>query len=457
VASVSNDARRAIPKMDVLLAHPWPAEQIETWGRPVVVAAARRVLEHVRRDLGNGHKLPSLDELAHRVAEAVEALRAGRMASVINATGVVLHTNLGRAPLSRAARAAVEEAAGYSTVEFDLRSGGRGKRGSAARALLCELTGAPAALVVNNAAAAILLTLAALAKDREVIVSRGQLIEIGGEFRIPAVMEAAGATLVEVGTTNRTHLRDYERAIGDRTAMLLVVHPSNYRIEGFTAQPSLSSLVELAHERGLPLLHDIGSGLLRGSLGDEPTLEDSLRAGADLTVFSGDKLLGGPQAGIVAGSAELVSRLGRHPIARAVRIDKLSLAALEATLLSHLRGRLDDLPVWRSLRLTPEDIRPRAEALATLLGPAARLRRGVSVVGGGSLPGEGLPSVLVDIDPAPIGEETAMARLRAAEPPVIARAEKGRVVIDLRTVPPEQDQLLGDILLTLVKSGGDPA
>lgn len=451
---MSSDARRAIPKMDVLLAHPGLAGQMAAWGRPVVVATARRVLENARLGLSDGQGLPSLDELARAVAEAVEELRAGRLASVINATGVVLHTNLGRAPLSMAARAAVEEAAGYSTVEYDLRTGRRGKRGTAVRALVCELTGAPAALVVNNAAAAILLALAGLAKDREVIVSRGQLIEIGGEFRIPSIMEAAGATLVEVGTTNRTHLSDYRNAIGDRTAMLMVVHPSNYRIEGFTAQPSLSSLAELARERGIPLLHDLGSGLLRGAMGDEPALEDSLRAGVDLAVFSGDKLLGGPQAGIIVGRAEPITQLSRHPIARAVRIDKLSLAALEATLLSHLRGRLDELPVWRALELTPEDIRPRAEALAALLGPAARPRPGVSVVGGGSLPGEGLPSVLVDIDTAPVSEAVAMARLRAADPPVIARAEKGRVVVDLRTVPPEQDHLLGEILLAALKADG---
>ncbi|HEX4816410.1 MAG TPA: L-seryl-tRNA(Sec) selenium transferase [Nonomuraea sp.] len=483
---MTDDARRAIPKMDVLLAHPRLVGLAEAWGRPVVVNAARRVLERTRRDLADGHVLertrrdladghvsgragrdpacdggyeadrhglPSLDALAGAVAAAVEAVYAGRAAPVINATGVVLHTNLGRAPLSAAARAAVADAAGYSTVEFDLRTGRRGRRGVSARAMVCELTGAPAALVVNNAAAAILLVLSALARGREVVVSRGQLIEIGGEFRIPGIVEAAGVRLVEVGTTNRTHASDFERAIGDRTAMLMVVHPSNYRIEGFTAQPSLRALVALARERGIPLLHDLGSGLLTGALGDEPTLEDSLRAGVDLAVFSGDKLLGGPQAGVVVGRADLVERVSRHPVARAVRIDKLSLAAMEATLLAHLRGRLDELPVWRALRLTPEDIRPRAERLAALLGPAARLRRGVSVVGGGSLPGEGLESVLVDVDPAPVGAARAMARLRAADPPVVARTERGCVVIDLRTVPPGQDRLLGEILLAALASG----
>ncbi len=406
----------------------------------------RRVLDYARQDAGDGHRPPHLDELAETVTNAVDALTGGRMCAVINATGVVLHTNLGRAPLSRSAIEAVNAAAGYSTIEFDLRTGRRGKRGTTAKSLLCELTGAPAALAVNNAAAALLLALATLARGREVVVSRGELIEIGGEFRIPAIMEAAGVKLVEVGTTNRTHLSDYADAINERTAMLMVVHPSNYRIEGFTARPQLSAVVKLAKSHRLLMLHDLGSGLLDGALGNEPTLKASLREDVDLAVFSGDKLFGGPQAGLIVGRADLVARLARNPVARAVRIDKLTLAALEATLMSHLADRLDDLPVWRALRLTPEDIRPRADRLRAALGGAASLRPGVSVVGGGSLPGEGLPSVLVDIDPRPASEVTVLARLRAASPPVIARTERGRVVVDLRTVPPDQDGLLARIL-----------
>jgi L-seryl-tRNA(Ser) seleniumtransferase len=445
-----NDLRRAVPKMDVLLAHPQLAEQV-TWGRSVIVQAARRTLDKARRDLAGGHPLPSLDELAQSVTNALDALTTGRVRAVINATGVVLHTNLGRAPLSLSAREAINAAAGYSTVEFDLQTGGRGKRGTTANALLCELTGAPAALVVNNAAAALLLALGALARDREVIVSRGELIELGGEFRIPAIMEAAGIKLVEVGTTNRTHLSDYADAIDERTALLLVVHTSNYRIEGFTTRPPLSAVVRLAHDHAIPLLHDIGSGLLHGAVGDEPTLEDSLRENVDLVVFSGDKLFAGPQAGLVVGRQDLVAQLARHPIARAVRIDKLTLAALEATLMSHLAGRRDELPVWRALRLSPTDIRPRAEHLAQQLGRAASLREGTSVAGGGSLPGEGLPSILVDIDPKPARETTVLARLRAANPPVIARTERGRVIIDLRSVPPEQDEVLSGIVHTALK------
>ncbi|GAA3119664.1 L-seryl-tRNA(Sec) selenium transferase [Planomonospora alba] len=443
---MNGDPRRALPRMDVVLAHPWITEQVHACGRPLVAEVARQALELAREGLAEGQPLPSLDDIAQTVATSVAALTSGRIRAVINATGVVLHTNLGRAPLSEAAREAVSAAAGYSTVEFDLQTGGRGRRGTTANLLLRELTGAPASLAVNNAAAALLLALSALARGREVVVSRGELVEIGGEFRIPAIMEAAGVKLVEVGSTNRTHLSDYTDAIGDRTALLMVVHPSNYRIEGFTTQPSLPELVGVARKAGVPLLHDIGSGLLRGRLGDEPTLEDSLKAEVDLAVFSGDKLFGGPQAGLIVGRSDLVQRLARHPVARAVRIDKLTLAALEATLLSHLSGRLEELPIWRMLNLPLSDLRTRAERMADGLGRAASLREGEGVVGGGSLPAERLPSVLVEIDPRPVSETVVVARLRAADPPVITRAEKGRVLVDLRTVPPEEDQRLLRIL-----------
>ncbi|TDB89005.1 L-seryl-tRNA(Sec) selenium transferase [Actinomadura sp. KC216] len=447
---MNTDPRRALPKMDALLAHPDVSARRRTWGHDAVADTARKVLANARSNL-KGDPAPSLDQLAANVSKELDGLAAGRLRGVINATGVVLHTNLGRAPLSRAAREAIEAAAGYSTVEFDLRTGGRGKRGTAVNALLRTLTGAPAGLVVNNAAAALMLTLGALARGGEVVVSRGELVEIGGEFRIPAIMQAAGVDLVEVGTTNRTHLSDYANAITDRTALLLVVHTSNYRIEGFTARPGLDALVRLAREHSIPLVHDVGSGLVSGALGDEPTVLESLREDADLVIFSGDKLLGGPQAGLVVGRAELVGRLARHPIARAVRIDKLTLAALEATLMTHLAGTLDDLPVWRALRLTPEEIRPRAESLAQRLGGPAIVREGTSMAGGGSLPGEGLPSILVEIDPRPAREKTLLERLRAAEPPVIARMEKGRVIVDLRTVPVEQDEELSRIIQNALK------
>ena len=313
----------------------------------------------------------------------------------------------------------------------------------------------PGALAVNNGAAALMLALGALARGREVVVSRGELIEIGGEFRLPAIMEAAGVTLVEVGTTNRTHLKDYLGAVSDATALVLVVHASNYRVEGFTARPALAALVRASHERGVPVLHDIGSGLLSEAFGDEPTLADSAAADVDLVIFSGDKLLGGPQAGIVAGRADLVARLSSHPVARAVRIDKLTVAAMEATLMAHLAGRRDELPVWRALRLTAAELRLRAEAVAGRLGPSASVRDGLSMAGGGSLPGEGLPSPIVCIDPGPVGEVAILARLRATSPPVIARAERGRLMVDLRTVPPEQDEAL--VAALCAATGGELA
>ena len=443
---MNEDPRRGLPKMDVLLGRPELAERVAVFGRGPVVGAAREALEASRRAVAGGAPVPGVEELVARVAGALDGAWARRTRGVVNATGVVLHTNLGRAPLSAAARAAVAEAAGYASVEYDLVAGARGRRGAAAEALAREATGAEAALVVNNAAGGLLLALGGIARGREVLVSRGELIEIGGEFRLPQIMEAAGVVLREVGTTNRTHLRDYAAAVGEATALVLAVHPSNYRVEGFATRPALAELAGLASERGLPLLHDVGSGLLDGRLGDEPSVAASLRAGADLVLFSGDKLLGGPQAGLLVGRAELVGRLARHPLARAVRADKLTLAALEATLADHLAGRRDQLPVWRALLLTPADLEPRAAALAAAVGPAAVLRAGTSVAGGGSLPGEGLESVLVEVDPAPAGAATVLARLRAADPPVVARAERGRVVLDLRTVPPSQDALVARAL-----------
>src|SRR5512133_2781292 len=423
---MTDDPRRRLPNMDLLLGHPELMERAAGLGRGVVLGAARQALEVSRVAVAGGGPVPGLDELAARVAGELDERWAERTRAVVNATGVVLHTNLGRAPLSAEARAAVAEAAGYAAVEYDLAAGARGRRGAAAEALLRHATGAEAALVANNAAGGLLLALGGLARGREVVVSRGELIEIGGEFRLPLIMEAAGVVLREVGTTNRTHLRDYAAALGAGTGLVLAVHPSNYRVEGFTARPGLAELATLAHEHGLALLHDVGSGLLAGQLGGEPSVEASLRAGADLVLFSGDKLLGGPQAGLVVGRADLVGRLARHPLARAVRADKL--------------------PVWRALLLTAADLEPRAAAMAAAVGPAASLRAGTSVAGGGSLPGEGLESVLVEVDPAPAGAATVLARLRAADPPLVARAERGRVVLDLRTVPPEQDALVARAL-----------
>jgi L-seryl-tRNA(Ser) seleniumtransferase len=356
---------------------------------------------------------------------------------------VVLHTNLGRAPLPEAAvRAVIRAARGYSDLEVDRHTGDRGRRTARAEFLLTALTGAESALVVNNNAAALLLILAALARRKEVLVSRGQLIEIGGEFRLPDIMAASGAKLVEVGTTNRTRVQDYRAALSSKTGLILQVHPSNYRVVGFAQSPGTTSLASLARRAGVPLVYDVGSGLLDRSREvppQEPAATEALAEGADLVCFSGDKLLGGPQAGIVLGSGDLVRRLRRHPISRAVRVDKMTVAALEAVLGLYARGDRADLPVWRFISERPTTLRARAKSLAGSL-PGAAVSRGESVAGGGSLPGYSLPSVVVRL--AVDHPEPVAARLRVGNPSVFGRVEEGALVFDLRTVPPEDDERL---------------
>jgi L-seryl-tRNA(Ser) seleniumtransferase len=362
---------------------------------------------------------------------------------VINATGVILHTNLGRAPVpERATRAAANAARGYSDLEVDRETGTRGRRSTRAEALLLALTGAEDALVVNNCAAALLLALAALAKGKQVLVSRGELIEIGGEFRIPDIMAASGAKLVEVGTTNRTRIADYRAAFTDRVGALLKVHPSNYRVVGFTASTPPAELARLARQRGVPFLYDVGSGLLRRGHGmprDEPVVADALGEGADLITFSGDKLLGGPQAGLIVGRADIVARLRRHPIARAVRVDKMQVAALEQVLAMLASGRDEEIPVVRMLREPATSVRQRAQRLAETIGgdlEHAHVHRCESVVGGGSMPGTGLASWGVRVT---VPDPTAFAaRLRIGRPSVFCRTERDHVLLDLRTVADDQ-------------------
>jgi L-seryl-tRNA(Ser) seleniumtransferase len=391
-------------------------------GDPLAVDAARSVLARAREEIRAGGDPGDLET---RVRAELAAARAPRLRRVLNATGVIVHTNLGRAPLAEAALERVHEIAhGYSNLEYDLAAGGRGSRQDHFTGILRRLTGAEAALVVNNNAAAVMLALAALAEGREVLVSRGELIEIGDGFRIPDVLERSGATLREVGTTNRTRAADYETAIGPETAVLLRVHQSNFRVVGFTAQPSLRELGEVAGRHGLPLVDDLGSGALV-DVGDEPTARASLAAGADLVCFSGDKLLGGPQAGIIVGRGDLVEKLRRHPLQRALRADKLTLAALEGTLALAIDAP-DEIPVLRMLRESPEAVRARAERLASQLG--GQVEETVARTGGGSLPLTELPSFACAV------EEQLAAQLRLGEPPVVGIVRDGRLLLDCRTL-----------------------
>ena len=387
---------------------------------PLAVDAARAVIERAREEIRAG---ADPGDLGARLRAELAQTRAPRLRRVLNATGVIVHTNLGRAPLAAAALARVNEvAAGYSNLEHDLAAGTRGSRQDHCADLLRRLTGAEAALVVNNNAGAVLLALAALAEGREVVVSRGELIEIGDGFRIPEVLTRSGARLVEVGTTNRTRAGDYERAVGPDTALLLRVHQSNFRLVGFEERPSREELSAAAARHGLPLVEDLGSGSLV-DLPDEPT---ALAQGADLVCFSGDKLLGGPQAGVVVGRAELVERLRRHPLQRAVRADKLTLAALEGTLSLYLERAWEEVPVLRMLREPSETVRARAERLAALAG--GEVEATVARVGGGALPLAELESWACAV------EEELAPRLRAQDPPVIALVRDGRCLLDCRTL-----------------------
>jgi L-seryl-tRNA(Ser) seleniumtransferase len=393
---------------------------------PLAVDAARSVVARAREEIQTG---ADPGDLAARLRDELIAVRTPSLRRVLNATGVIVHTNLGRAPLAEEALArVVETARGYSNLELDLRDGARGSRQDHMAAILRRLTGAEAALVVNNNAAAVLLALAALAEGREVVVSRGELIEIGDGFRIPDVLARSGARLVEVGTTNRTRAADYERAVGPETALLLRVHQSNFRIVGFAELPRLTELAAVAARHGLPLVDDLGSGAL-GEIGDEPTAKESLAAGADLVCFSGDKLLGGPQAGIVAGRAELVEKLRRHPLQRALRVDKLTLAALEGTLRLYLDAP-ERIPVLRMLRQDAAAIRARAEKLATAVG--GTVEETVGRAGGGALPLAELPSFACAVD------GMLAAPLRTGEPPVVGIVRDGKLLLDCLTLADEE-------------------
>ncbi|HEY8806395.1 MAG TPA: L-seryl-tRNA(Sec) selenium transferase [Candidatus Limnocylindria bacterium] len=436
-----SDPRRRVPSVDAVL-RAAPADPAE---RKRLVPAVRELLADAR---SAGAEIQDAAAYAKLARDRIAKRDAPTLRPVINATGVVLHTNLGRAPLSAAALAAIRDASGTVSVEYDLERGARGERHGHAAGLLAEVSGAEDAVVVNNGAAAVLLALAALAGKREVIVARGELVEIGGGFRIPDVLTRSGAKLVEVGTTNRTYVRDYANAISERTGAILRVHASNFALRGFVAKAASPDLAKLARERGVAFIHDLGSGTLldtaRYGLGREETVQEAVRDGADVVTFSGDKLLGGPQAGIAAGRSDGIAKLRSHPLMRALRPDKLTIAALVATVAAYRDGTaVLTLPVWRLIAETPAKLARRARAISARLeaaGIVAAVIETTSTVGGGSLPEETQPSRGVALSATSAAK--AVGALRHADPPVIARIIDDRVVLDLRSVLPEQDDLL---------------
>ena len=449
---------RQLPSVDRLLREKAAEEMAERYPRDLVVQAIRDELELARAAIREGGVAPETSVLLQGVRLRLERAFQPSLRPVVNATGVIIHTNLGRAPLSdQAVRAILQVARGYSNLEYRLEEGVRGSRHDHLSELLRRITGAEDALAVNNNAGAVLLILSTFAQGKEVIVSRGQAVEIGGGFRIPDVLRQSGARLVEVGTTNRTYIHDYEQAVTPDTAILLHVHPSNFRVEGFVHSVPIEELVELGRRRGIPVVDDLGSGTLldtsRYGLEHEPTVQERLAAGVDLVSFSGDKLLGGPQAGIVAGRAALVRRLRSHPLARALRIDKMTIAGLAATLGHYLMGEATTkVPVWRMIAAPVEEIESRASRLARRLrraGLPVELIWGRSTVGGGSLPGETLPTRLLALNPGPEHPSAAelAARLRRMDPPVVARIERDLLLLDLRTVQPEDDRVVAEHLL----------
>ena len=467
VSAEQAELLRQIPSVDELLAGPRLAALSKRVDRNLVVEVARTVLAELRTRIAGDSNWTALGLSAASIevliSTAVERILSRSLQPVINATGVILHTNLGRAPLPETV---VDEfrrtATQYSNLEYDLEAGARGKRDVHTGELLTRLTGSEAAIVVNNCAAAVLVTLAALARGGEVIVSRGELIEIGDGFRIPEIMEQSGAILREVGTTNRTHVGDYEKAINEKTRVLLRVHPSNFKVTGFTDKPSLEELVALSRRSGLPLLEDLGSGCLvdLSEYGvSEPTVKQSIDVGVSLVMFSGDKLLGGPQAGIIAGKKDLIARVRRYPLFRALRVDKLTIAALEATLGAYLRAAWDEIPAIRMIRATPQELKRRAENFIRELRPELPLdeveieiAEGASLAGGGSTPSQSLPTKIIRIASARYSATKLEQRLRGAPAgiSVIARVEDDRLILDLRTVFPEQEALLAKTLAAVL-------
>ncbi|GAB4504189.1 MAG: L-seryl-tRNA(Sec) selenium transferase [Anaerolineales bacterium] len=449
---------RDLPSVESLLQS--SADLIRAYGRPLTLDALRATLDDIRARFKTSASLRATPVLALPSPADILAQAESRLAAwtqptllpVINATGVILHTNLGRAPLSKATLAAMQAVAqGYSNLEYDLQRGRRGSRLLHAEAVLQKLTGAEAAVVVNNNASAVMLALAALSRGKRAVIARSQLVEIGGGFRVPDVMKQSGAKLVEVGTTNRVHLRDYEEALLEPTGVVMRAHRSNFKIIGFTEEPDLKDIIAVAHKAGVAVVDDLGSGSFLDTaqygLAHEPTVQESLAASVDVVCFSGDKLLGGPQAGIIVGRAELLAKIKKHPLARAVRADKVALAGITATLLHYLKDEAErEIPIWQMISMKREQVRARAEAWQKRLGQG-EVVESESTVGGGSLPGESLPTWALALTVK--SPDRFMARLRASHPPIIARTENNRVLFDPRTVLPEQDETLLSTLSSL--------
>ncbi|MBN2242149.1 MAG: L-seryl-tRNA(Sec) selenium transferase [Acidobacteria bacterium] len=468
--SNAKDAFRRIPAVDQLLLRPAIASWIECTSREFVVSEIKALLERLRD--GIRAALPGEDpdlrpeHVETLLIESINKRLRPRLHTVVNATGVVLHTNLGRAPLSKQAQESLSAySAHYTNLEYDIGAGKRSHRDKLIEPVLREVLGCEAAMVVNNNAAAVFMILNTLAAGREVVVSRGELVEIGGSFRIPDIMARSGAKLREVGTTNKTRTQDYQDAVGPDTAMLLRVHPSNFRMRGFTQRPGLEEIAAVARNAGLPLVEDIGSGCLQDlapyGITDEPLVHDSLAAGVDLICFSGDKLLGGPQAGIIAGNRKLIDPIRRNPLMRTYRVDKLVYAALEATLDSYRRGRaVSEIPVVRMLAATPGEIKMRTRRFLRRLRPGlpegirADIQQGYSVVGGGSCPDSPIETVLIAIGAESPSPNTIESRLRLQDPTIVARLEEDRVLVDLRTVFPSQEKMLIEGIINAV--GGQP-
>ncbi|MGH9947955.1 MAG: L-seryl-tRNA(Sec) selenium transferase [Pyrinomonadaceae bacterium] len=445
---------RNLPSVDSILQTDTAKLVENKFGRDKTLNIVRTAIDRIRdvaASNGMQSKEAAIAEIERYLQRALSSESKHRIQRVINATGIVIHTNLGRSPLSEAAVASISAASSYCNLEYDLETGARGRRGRQAEKLLAEITGAEEALIVNNCAAAALLVLSTLAKAGEVIVSRGELVEIGGDFRIPDVLEQSGAKLKEIGTTNRTKLTDYERAISSETKLILRVHPSNYRITGFTETPELSDLAALAHKHDLPLFEDAGSGMLvdlaEFGLGDEPLIRSSIDDGADIVSFSGDKLMGGVQAGMIVGRKVLIQRLRKNPMYRALRVDKLAYAAIEATLSLFAQGTaFDEIPVMRMLSISDEDLKKRAVSFVEKASAAKSMKieiiDGNSAIGGGAAPGVMLPTALIAIEHAKLSANEFASVLRSLEPPVITRLADDKLLIDLRTVAESDEEIL---------------